>query len=330
MDSDPVRLLVALRPREDARTEISTKLPDVGWCFLAEREGRPLDRVEAMLLGSVDRDLGPFDPAGLPELRFVQRVYAGLDGVPFGRFSSRVQFAGNVGAYAAPVADHALALALALARGIVAAQPMVHDGRLRPAPEHRRLDGTTALVLGYGEIGRAIASRLSGFDVRVIGLNRTGRAAPGCEQMFPADRLFEAVAGADLVFDARPLTHRTRGTIDSGILERMRPKAMYVNIGRAGTVDEEAVFRHLERHPEFRVGLDPWWGENPADDRFVSRFPFATLPNFVGTPHTAGLSPGTPERVLAFALENLARFFRGESPRHVVDRGEYEDPPASG
>ena len=324
MSPESPRLLVALRSRPEIAPAVDQALPGISWRYVSETSPEDRALVEALLVGSLEREFPDFEAATTPHLAFVQRVYTGLDGFPFALFPASVRVAGNVGAFAPTVADHALALALAAAREIVAVQGMVSEGRLRPAPEGRPLEGTTALILGYGEIGRAIARRLQGFGVEVVGLNRTGRMSPGVLAMYPANRLGEALESADLVFDARPLTRLTRGSIGASELARMRPKAIYVNVGRAATIDEEALYRHLESHSEFRAALDPWWVERFRDGTFSSRFPFAKLPNFVGTPHSAGYSRGTEERALRMALENLGRFFRTGNPLYVVDRSEYE------
>lgn len=316
------RLLVTLSPDGEVGPSIEAALPGIPSGFLTADP--PIDRseVEAMLVGS-RRTLVDFDPATTPKLRFVQRIFTGVDDFPFDRFPEDVRVAGNVGAFAPFVAEQALALALAAAREIVPAQAMVRAGRLRPPPVQRIFEGATAIVLGYGEIGRAIAQRLRGFDVTVVGVNRSGRMAPDCVGMYPADRLEEAVALGDLVFDARPLTRQTRGSIGRAALAGMRPTAIYVNVGRAATADEEALYRHLEAHPEFRAAIDPWWDEDFQEGTFRSRFPFWDLPNFVGTPHSAGYGPATTERALAFALGNLAEFFATGNPSHLVDRREY-------
>ena len=323
------RLLVALRPRSDLGEALHREFSALPWEYVSEVDPSRTAAVEAMLLGSVDRELRSFDPRSLHRLRFVQRVYTGMDGVPFGRFSPEVQFAGNVGAYAPFVAEHAVALALSAARGIPHAHAQVAAGALRPPPAQRLLWRRTAVILGYGEIGRAIADRLSGFEMRVLGLNRTGRMAPGCSGMFPASRLVEAVREGDYVFDARPLTRRTRETIDESVLEAMKPTAIFVNVGRAGTVKEEALYERLRREPEFRAALDVWWHEDFPGGRIQHRFPFGELPNVVGTPHSAGFGPGVEAYVLDRALANLRRFFSGETPRYLVDRSEYEEPEPS-
>lgn len=324
-DPAPPRLLVTLRPREGTPRAIREKLPGVTWAYGTESEPSRWSQVEAMLVGALDRELPGYSAGSTPRLAFVQRVYTGVDGFPFDRFPASVKVAGNVGAFAPYVAEQAIALALAAARSILSGHAQVRAGRLRPAPENRLLYRSTAVILGFGEIGRAIAARLRGFEVRVVGVNRSGRMAPGADAMYPADELKSAVAGADLVFDVRPLTRATRGSIDASVLAAMGPRTILVNVGRGATVDEEALYRHLQAHPEFRAGLDVWWDEDYAAGTLGSRFPFADLPNFVGSPHVAGLGPGVEDRVLARALENLARYFRGEPPRFVVDPAEYRD-----
>jgi len=321
--TDPPRLLVGLRPRPELVTALERGLSRVPWCFTGSDLPRGGETVEAMLLGSVERELGNFDPRHLDNLRFVQRVYTGMDGVPLERFGPTVRFAGNVGAYAPFVSEHAVALALAAARDLPRADDQVRKGRLRPPPEQRLLWRRTAAVLGYGEIGRAIAERLSGFGMRIVGLNRTGRMAPGCDAMYPADRVAEAVHGASFVFDARPLTRQTADSVDQKVLEAMPSDAVFVNIGRAGTVREEALFHHLKEHPSFRAALDVWWHEDFREGRIEHRFPFASLPNVVATPHSAGFGPGVEVYVLDRAITNLRRFFSGEEPRYIIDRTEY-------
>lgn len=330
MNRPSPRLLVTLRPREGADRAIGEGLRGIPWVHSGASDPSDWGQVDAMLVGSVERELPGYSAASTPRLAFVQRLYTGVDGFPFERFPPGVRVAGNVGAFAPFVSEHAVALALAAARSMQEAQRSVAEGRLRPAPSQRLLHGRTALILGYGEIGRAIAARLEGFGTRVLGLNRSGRMAAGAVAMYPASELERAVGQADLVFEARPLTRATRGTINARVLAAMRRDAIFVNVGRAATVDEEALYRQLVDRPDFRAAIDVWWDEDYAHGRLGSRFPFSDLPNFVGTPHCAGLGPGVDEFVLAKALQNLARYFRGEAPLHVVDPAEYRETPDMG
>jgi D-3-phosphoglycerate dehydrogenase len=323
------RLLVALRPDAEVAETIARELPRVLWTFARSPEKAPWDQVEAILVGSVDRELGPFEASSTPRLRLVQLIYTGADRFPFGRFPESVEIAPNVGAYAPFVAEHAIMLALASAREVVPAQAQVRAMTLRPPPKTRLLLGRTAVVLGYGAIGRELAKRLAGFDLRIVGVNRSGRMAPGCSAMYSADRLREAVAEGDLVFDVRPLTRATERTIGTPELEAMKPNAIYVNVGRAATADEEALYRHLVARPEFRAAFDPWWDEDFPNGTFRTRFPLLGLPNFLGSPHSAGFGPATQQYALACALQNLRRFFNGEPPLYRVDRRDYVSPAGS-
>jgi phosphoglycerate dehydrogenase-like enzyme len=317
------RLLLAVRRRDTLVAEVAQRLPGVPLVELAEATSEDLATVEAALLGSIAREGRTWDPAATPRLRFIQRAFAGVDDLPFDRIPPGVAVAGNAGGYTPFVAEHAVALALGAARSLVAARAQLATGRLRPAPENRVLWRQTAVILGYGEIGRAIAARLRGFEMRIVGLNRTGAPAPGCDEMRAADHLREAVAEGDVVFDARPLTRVTRGSLGREEFAAMRSTAVFVNVGRAGTVDEEALYRHLVDRPEFRAALDVWWEEGPGDGSVRFRFPFLDLPNVLGTPHSAGFAPPVEAHALSTALDNLERFFAGEAPRHVVDRSEY-------
>jgi phosphoglycerate dehydrogenase-like enzyme len=318
------RLLVSLKRRDLVDSVLHDLLPGVPWRYAEGVAAGDLASIEALLVGSVERELGKFDPATTPKLSIVQRVYTGLDGFPFDRFPPTVRVAGNVGGFGPYVAEHAVMLALAASHALVPSHRLVSEGRLRPPPVQFSLRGRTALILGYGAIGREIAVRLQGFGARCVGLNRSGRMGPGVEAVYPADRLDEALGEADLVFDVRPLTRSTRGSLGAAQLENMRPDAVYVNVGRAGTVDEAALFHHLETHPGFRAALDVWWSEDFAQGTVDLRFPWTQLPNFLGTPHSAGAVPGADEYSLRRAVENLARFFAGEPPANVADRHDYE------
>ena len=325
VESDRPRLLVTLRPRDDVGAAIDRALPEVAWAYLDRTAPDAWRDVEAVLADSLGRSDAIFDDRSTPRLRFVQRIYTGLDGFPFDRFGPAVAIAGNVGAFAPYVAEHAILLALAALRDLPRSIEMVREGRLRPVATQRTLYGAMGLVLGYGEIGTEIGRRLAAFGARVAGLNRTGRPAPGVERMFSSEQLSEALSAADLVFDVRPLTRRTTGSIGRAEFERMRPDATLVAVGRAGTVDEGALYGHLQSHPEFRAAFDVWWNEDYRAGTLGARFPLASLPNFVGTPHCAGAVAGAEGRALDFALENLVRFFRDGRPRFVVDRAEYPD-----
>lgn len=317
-------LLVAMSKSAEVDALIPQVLPGVPWAYLEPNRPGNWSSVRAMLFEDLRHEFAAFDSRSTPDLRFVQQLSTGLDRFPFERFPNSVAVAGNVGGFAPYVAEHALALALAAARDLHTASAMMENGRLRPPPHERTLIDATAVILGYGAIGQAIAERLVPFGARIVGLNRTGVPAPGAVQVFPASLLREAVSHGSFIFEARPLTRATVGTIGAGELDAMPPDAVFVNVGRARTVDQRALYEHLRTHPEFRAAFDVWWEEDYVHGTITNAPSFARLPNFYGTPHSADSFEASDRRALRMALENVARFFRDGRPLFVADRSEYE------
>jgi phosphoglycerate dehydrogenase-like enzyme len=321
----PPRLLVLLKRDDRIPPALDRAFPDIPWAFAEDVPAPDRSAVEALLVGSLAGGLGEFDPRTTPKLRFVQRIYTGLDGFPFSRFPPTVAVAGNVGAFGPFVAEHAVALALDALRDLSGAAAMVRAGQLRPAPDIRTLVGASVAVLGYGEIGREVVRRLSGFGCRFVGVNRSGAPEEPIDRMFPAARFREALPDAALVVEVRPLTRQTAGTIGKAELGMMREDAVLVNVGRAGTVDQAALFEHLRAHRRFRAAFDVWWDEDYVAGKIASEWPLAALPNFYGTPHCATALDAAGPRALASAIENLRQFFRTGTPAHAVDRTEYAE-----
>jgi D-2-hydroxyacid dehydrogenase (NADP+) len=319
----PGRLLVAVPASESLQSECARLLPDVATRFVDANADGPWPDAEALLVGTPSRDLPLWKAGATPRLRFVQRLYTGLDGFPFDRFPDSVAIAGNGGAYAPFVAEHAVALTLGLTHRILEGNARVALGKLRPPLLNHYLDGKVALILGLGEIGRATARRLSGLGMHVDAVTRSGGPDLEVRRTFAAAALGEAVRDAMVVVDCRPLTRETVGTIDRSVLESMRPDAILVNVGRARTVNEAALRDHLTTHPGFGAAFDVFWHEDFGAGTLPEGPEFAKLPNFLGTPHTAGMGAEAQARAERMAVENLARFFAGEPPRYVSDRNEY-------
>jgi phosphoglycerate dehydrogenase-like enzyme len=250
-----------------------------------------------------------------PRLRWVQLPTMGYDpvelhGVPAGVI---VTTAGD--AYAPTVAEHAVTLLLALVRKLPVA--------VRNSEQHRwdqshattigTLHDATVVVVGFGNIGREVAKRLRGFGVRIAAVTRSGRPDPLADDVFPADRMLEALGRADAVVLAVPLNAQTRHLIDARALAAMQPHALLINIARGGVVDQAALAQALAEGKLGGAGLDVTDPEPlPPDD------PLWALPNALITPHVAGYGGDVaPRRILALVERNLRNFIEGhplESP----------------
>lgn len=204
---------------------------------------------------------GPGELEAVRSARLLQMFSAGVDHVPFERLPAGLPVAANAGAYAQPIAEHVLALALALLKQL----PQNHAGMARGEFDQQTLTrpirGATVAVLGFGGIGRASAALFRALGARIHAVNRSGRTTEPVDRIDTLEDLGDVLANADIVVVSLPLTRATRGLIAAPELARLRPDAVLVNVARAAIIDEDALYEHLVAHPRFGAGIDTWWEE---------------------------------------------------------------------
>jgi phosphoglycerate dehydrogenase-like enzyme len=240
----------------------------------------------------------------LPGLKFVQAFSAGVDWllplIPRG-----VVLCSAVGVHDASVSEWVVAAILAMRRRLP------EFGEMQRRSEWNReiagshavddLEGKTVLVVGYGSIGKALASRLEPFGARVIGIAQHER--PGVE---PPGALPRLLPEADVVVDLLPLKEDTKHFVDAKFLARMKPGALFVNAGRGGTVDTNALLDAL-RSGMIRAALDVTDPEPLPSDH-----PLWQAPNVLITPHIAGDVAREESRAYRFVGEQIRRYAAGE------------------
>lgn len=245
-------------------------------------------------------------------LRMIQTLSAGVDGLAFESIPKSVQVYSNAGAYTESVAEHAWGMLLGIAKGM-----HVRNVRTTPITLRRK----TLLVLGCGAIGSEVARLAKSIDMRTIGVSRSFRLPEFFDERHPLPSLEERVRAADAIVDALPLTKKTRGVVSYEILSKAKEAAILVNVGRGETVDEEGVLRWLKERPESRFATDVYWTREGRES-------FATrawdLTNFAGTLHNSGVPLGEDlSTVKAAAAKNVKRYFENESAMNRVDVDEY-------
>ncbi len=323
------RLVAVSYPVDDEFIRINAEVigADARLCFLAalaEDERRAaLAEAEALIGWNLRREL----PAGgwqhAARLQFVQLLSAGADQLDFAAIPGRLVLASNVGAYSEPIAEHVMAMALALARRLRQRHAALARGEFNQWQPLLTLKGAVCAILGYGGIGAATAALMRGFGARVHALNTSGTTTDPVEFAGTLADLDQVLAVADVLVVALPLTSATRGLIGARELALMKPAAIVVNVSRAAIVDERALFGHLRDHPDFCAGLDTWWHEPGPDGGFRTDYPFLDLPNVIGSPHNSGIVPGVLAHAARMAAENTRRFLRGEAVTGLVRRADY-------
>jgi phosphoglycerate dehydrogenase-like enzyme len=257
----------------------------------------------------------------LSRVRWIHSTAVGVDGLLRPGLAERgVVVTNSRGVHADPIAEHALALTLALRRGLhVAARRQSARTWAQEELAARRVEPLhrlTMVVVGLGEIGSRVAALARGLGMRVIGVRRRlgEPVPPGVDEVRPADALLSALSEADVAVLALPQTPGTRALIDAAALAVMRPTAILVNVARGGLVDEPALAEALAAGRLGGAGLDAFTREPlPAES------PFWGLPNVLITPHSASFQGDFWGPVVDFFLENMARFRRGEPLVNTVD-----------
>jgi phosphoglycerate dehydrogenase-like enzyme len=217
------------------------------------------------------------------------------------------------------VAEHALALTLALTRRIDRAVVARRDHEWAPIRrDHPPISLADLLVgiVGYGRIGRAIAVRARAFGARVIALRRQP-AEPDehAEQILGRDRLIELLSRADVVLSALPDVADARGTFGPRAFQVMKPTAYFVNVGRGAAVDEGALARALSDGLIAGAACDVFTTEPlPAGS------PLWDAPNFIMSPHLAGGSQHVWRRVIDLLFTNVERWRHGTPLLNEVDK----------
>jgi D-3-phosphoglycerate dehydrogenase len=252
-----------------------------------------------------------------PRLRVIGRYGVGVDNIAVETATALGIPVTNVPSYCEhEVAEHALALLLALARRVVAFDRSVRDGEwslARGQPIHR-IAGTTLGIVGFGHIGRMLARKARGLGMTVVvhqpRLAEADESAAGVE----AVGLDELARRADFVSLHVPLDERTRHLVDRDLLRAMKPTAFLVNTARGGIVDRDALLEALRDGWIAGAALDVVEPEPlPPDD------PLLALPNLIATPHAAYYSEESLLDLGRLAAENVAAVLDGRRPSSVVN-----------
>jgi phosphoglycerate dehydrogenase-like enzyme len=257
------------------------------------------------------------------EARLVQLISAGADHLPFDQVPAEAVIAGNAGAYAEPMAEHVVAMTLALLKRLPQNHAKLAAGEWDQFAFSRTMRGSVCGILGFGGIGKATGRLMRAVGGRLHAINTSGRIDEPVEFVGTLDDLDEVLSASDVVVVALPLTRRTRGLIGRRELGVMKPNAILINVARGDIVDEEALFEHLRSHPDFSAGIDAWWVEPFGAGEFRVDHPFFDLPNVLGSPHNSALVPGILEQAAGRAAANILRFLRGEPLTGVVRAEDY-------
>ena len=274
--------------------------------------------------------LGPYVTPGIldaaKQLKLIQVPWTGMDTFDFGSVRGRSTPVCNTHSNADSVAEIGVTLVLDLLKKV-----SYHDRKMRAGNWNRdqkplnlkskMLNRQTVCVLGFGNIGSRIGRLLSAFGAAVIAVDDHAQAGTAAGEVYPNDRIREAVQKADVVVSTLPLTDATRSLINEDLIACMKDGAVLVNMSRAEVVDEDSAWNALQSGKLGAFGSDVWWNtpKRGETESYPSRkHEFWKLDNVLMSPHRAGfIEDALPH--LDGAIANIIALAKGEKLTGIVD-----------
>ena len=267
-----------------------------------------------VVFGDFNRSL--FEAA--EHLKWVQVLGAGVDGLLFPEFvQSDVVLVSAKGFVGPHLADQTWALILGLLRGVGrAVRERTWENHMSIRSETWELAGQTLGIVGLGGTGIDVAKRAQGFDMRVIAVDPEDVDAPSfVHEVWKMNRFYDLLAESDIVSICAPLTAETHGMFDYEAFQRMKPRALLINVTRGKIVDERSLLRALDEDLIGGAGLDV----TPVEP-LPQNSPLWDMPNVIVTPHVAGGSPIRLDRTVGLFCDNLERFLVSKPLLSVIDK----------
>lgn len=300
-----------------------------------EKHGPEIEELDSLIIekGS-DRELlmGLFVPVSskvmdaMPNLRVVGVSRAGLENVNVEEATKRGILVFNVmGRNAHAVSDFTVGMMLSEARNIGRAHYSIKNGQWRKtfsnSDDVPELNGKTVGLVGFGNIGSLVAKKLSGFDVNVVVydpyVSAEDLAAENCEKV-ELDDLFKR---SDFVSVHARLTEENKEMIGKDQFEMMKPTAIFVNTGRAGLVDQDALAEALAQEKILGAALDVFETEPIPEDS-----PFLKLDNVTLTTHIAGTTADALRNSPFLLVDDIAKLFKDDKANFIVNKEVLDNP----
>ncbi len=266
------------------------------------------------------KELKDIDKDHLKNIKFVQLLSAGFDHIDFNWFPPNCKIASNKGAYAEPMAEHIIAMILAIYKNLFANYKKLAAGKFNQSGINRSLKDSKCGILGFGGIGKATANLLKSFGTKIYAINTTGKTGDNVDFIGTLNDLKFVLEKSDIIVISLPLNKETDGLINKARLELMNPNAVLINVARGEIIVEKDLYEHLKSHPQFSAGIDAWWIEPFTAGKFKVDYPFFDLPNFLGSPHNSAIVPGIFLHGTETAAKNILKFIEGEKV-DIINKG---------
>ena len=252
-------------------------------------------------------------------VRWIHSRSAGLERTLFPELiASDVIMTNGSGVFSPSLGEFALAAILYFAKDFRRMIRNQMDARWEPF-DILPISGQTVGIVGYGDIGRAVASRVRAMGMKVLAVKRHASTQnnpdPFAERIYSPDQRLAMLPRCDYVVVAAPLNAETVGLISEAEFAAMKPSAVIINVGRGPVIDERAMVNALSQHKIKGAALDVF-----DEEPLPAGHPFYTLENVLLSPHCADHTPDWLDNAMRFFLAQFDKFRLGEPLQNVVDK----------
>jgi phosphoglycerate dehydrogenase-like enzyme len=312
------KIVLSFPPPAEWMNRFKSTYPDVDFVVASDRgQAKELIADADALFGGVSAE----ELQGAKKLRWVQSPGAGVEwlwGVP-AIVDTDIQVTNTRGAHAETIAEHTFFLLLSLTRQVrtqLDYQARKEWDAWKFRDTLRGIKGMTMGIVGFGNIGRAIAERANAFGLKLLAVDaHPGAPAHGVAEVWPLERFDEMCSQSDILVTAVPITPQTRGMIGAKQIGLMKDRGYVLAMSRGGIIDEAALVEALKSGKLAGAGLDVQATEPMKEDD-----PLWTAPNTIVTPHVSGASELTTNLMWNFFYDNVGKFLKGEPLTNVVDK----------
>jgi len=292
--------------------------------FDEQKRQDAFDEADIVLSLNPERELKKGEIEYLEHVEYLQLLSAGMDHLPFDLLPEKLTVAGNSGAYAIPMAEHALGMILALAKRLREEDRNMRKGEFNQMRRNTLLHGKKAAIIGFGGIGKETARLLRALNMKISAVNTSGKTDEPVDFIGTTNDLQKVLEGAAVVVLSLPLNKYTRGLIGEQELHWIEKDAILINVARGEIIDQKALYDKLLNNPDFKAGIESWWVEPFRHGKFKLDYPLLDLDNVLACPHNSSMVPELFQFGLENAFRNIQRYVNGEPLQGVLNREAFE------
>ena len=309
-----MKIYSSILPAEALREDVKKEFPQVSFEF---HKGIKEDLfLDAEILLTYGEDLTEELIHKADKLKWIMVMSAGLDRMPFKACKERGILVTNVrGIHKIPMAEFTIGMMLQHVKQMGSLWTNERTKTWERKLPMGELYGKTLLILGIGAIGGEVARLAKAFNMKTIGVNRSGREADGADEIFTMENYRETLPQADFIVSVLPSTNETKHFLDESDFELMKDTSVFINIGRGDLVKDEVLITALQEKKIAHAYLDVFY-EEPLEENH----PFWTMENVTVTPHISSLTKNYLPRSFEIFKQNLHTYIKnGSDYLNVID-----------